>query len=101
MDVFCNSHRPRFYWTLDELLKDCAGEPDNLYDSIYHKRVRFWTRKWKAWHRKHPSEPFVLRCATCSGSERRIDKKLGKWKVSTRNEQRELHTLERGIDVGM
>ena len=72
------SHPARVYHTCDQLLASVVGQGFNREE---HMR-RFWIRRWNAWKVRHPGLPFMIKCAVCSGNERKQDRKHGKWKDS-------------------
>lgn len=72
---------------LESLLSHMLGGMEEKYREKYK---RYWTRIWKIHKAKNPSEPWVCRCAICSGEAQKRDEKNGVWKVSTRNQQKAL-----------
>lgn len=67
-------HPARVYTNLKDLLAECSnGKPDG---------VRFWTKTWRSHVEKRGNVPYVMKCAVCSGEERRADIKYGKRKLS-------------------
>ena len=95
-DVFCNAHSPSVYYNLEKLLEDMAPKPGDAERWVrrwHEKDKRYWELRWKRFKLRHPSEPFILRCAVCSGREMRMDRKHGKWKDSKRGERKELKAL--------
>lgn len=87
-------HPADVYYSLKTLLQkevyDFEGKYPWCTKSHTIKQIKYWTRRWKNHVKKHGHVPLVLKCKICSGKERREDIKKGIWKVSTREEQKEL-----------
>lgn len=99
-DRICNIHGTKVFHTLEALLAANVAPPSSgskwERDHIERRRI-YWTRRWKQHKLRHPSKPWVQPCHVCSGGELRDDIRHGRWKVSTRNEQRELRELTTGL----
>lgn len=82
------THGSSVYHNLESLLADVIDPASD--DNKKRRWKRYWTRTWKAWKQRHPNDPLVLRCSICSGDVRQHEIKAGTWKVSTREEQKQI-----------
>jgi hypothetical protein len=74
------SHPARVYHSLNEFLTDYSDGREE--DERYARMV------WKKHIEKHGNVPLILKCSQCSGADHKFDIKSGKFKISTRSDQR-------------
>jgi hypothetical protein len=88
-----------YYTTLEALLAAMVyPDLDGWDDGKTEWRRRYWTKIWKSWRARHPGAPLVLEY---QGWEWELaqDIKHGVYKVSTRQQQKELVRVRRGLDT--
>ena len=74
-------HSAKIYWSLDQLLERSCNNANS---------IRFHVRLWKRHFKKRGNTPLIIKCAICSGKQRKNDIKHGIWKISTRVSKREI-----------
>jgi len=87
MDVMCNSHKPKYFYSLEALLEHCVAPPKGPHDHVHNKWTLFWTKKWNTWRKKNPGLPLVLRCSTCSGEGRDNEERVKFFRSQRMKEQ--------------
>jgi hypothetical protein len=100
-----NPHPANIFNTLQGYLDHAVGPRTNYvgsgkYDSpeFYDRCVRRHTATWKKHIEKHGHVPLILKCSTCSGKGFKNDIKHGKFKESTREDQKELKSIIDDLD---
>ena len=93
-----SKHAAHVYNSITELLDHAVGnKSDWSSENNYNKSRRHWIRVWNRHRARNGNTPLVLKCAICSGKERKRDIASGRWKVP-KNMNELLNVIREGIN---